>query len=842
MTTPMLTQYEEIKAQVPEAVLFFRMGDFYEMFGDDALKTAPLLDIALTARDSGQGQKTPMCGVPYHSVHGYLTRLVALGKKVAICEQVEDPKTAKGLVKREIVRLVTPGTMEDEVNEKGCYLAALWHERVWGLAYADLSTGDFALLESESFTAILTELSLLMPAELLLPPGVNREEFARYYISDLPTGAEEYLPVLAERFAGQAEALGERVAAAVAAAGLWLYVEKTMPHSQKEHILTLRCPETSDHMPLDYHTRRNLELTESLRGADKGTLLSVLRLTKTSSGTRLLREMILRPLIRLDVAMTRQEKVEALYTDARLRSELRQILSGQQDMERLLGRLSLGRGNARDLLSLGRVLALLPAVRELLSSAPALAPYMATLSGLEVLAAELPAAILPEAGTGLKEGGIIQDGYDAGVDELRSLARGGREWMANLESRERERTGVKTLKVGFTRVFGYYIELTRANAHLAPADYERRQTLAGAERYTLPELKDYEKKILTAEEELGAAEYEIFLRLRDQVFAAAGGITQAAKALAELDVWAALAEVAVQNNYVKPHLAEKGDLEIVDGRHPVIEKWRQDTDFVPNDTKLTTKKHLALITGPNMAGKSTYMRQVALIVLMAQMGSFVPAARAHIPLRDCIYTRIGASDNLTEGDSTFMVEMREVAAILQNATSRSLVIMDEVGRGTATFDGLSLAWALSEYLTNHPEFKPFTLFATHYHELTTLEQSGMFNLQVAVSESKGEIVFLHKILPGNADRSYGLQVARLAGLPQELLERAGRILSELENSDGHRRKLKAAQTRVIQPSLFEGAAEHPLLTELKALDPDNLTARQALTQLCAWQEKWGKKK
>jgi DNA mismatch repair protein MutS len=611
-------------------------------------------------------------------------------------------------------------------------------------------------------------------------------------------------------------------------------VEQNLPLSGHEHMLDIRWEQGREYMLLDKWTRKNLEITESLRGTEKGTLYSILNLTKTAYGGRLLREWLNRPLVNREAVLKRQERVAALADDTFLRQDLRQQLTTVYDLERLLSKLACGRGNARDLLALGRTLSTLPALRELLGTGPeVLTDYARALEGLDILAEELAAAIAEDAPPALKDGGLLRDGWHPQVDELRALANGGKDWIAALESTERERTKIRALKIGYTRVFGYYIEVTRANASLVPPDYQRRQTLANAERFTTPELKEYEQKVTSAEEKLFVLEYELFLELRDRVFAAAGAIMGAARALAELDVFAALAESAAQNRYTRPEIKATGDLMIQGGRHPVIEKLSPELNFVPNDTLLTDKKHLALITGPNMAGKSTYMRQVALIALMAQVGSFVPATKAALPMIDCIFTRVGASDNLAEGQSTFMVEMREVAHILRFATARSLVILDEVGRGTATFDGLSLAWALAEHLVNRPETAAKTLFATHYHELTQLEGNlpGIFNLHVAVQDEGGDVVFLHKILPGSADRSYGLHVAKIAGLPREVLERAARILEELENSDQHRRKIRAAREKVVQPALFETPPEHPLLVELRQLPLDDMTSRQALDYL-----------
>ncbi|MDR1960894.1 MAG: DNA mismatch repair protein MutS, partial [Gracilibacteraceae bacterium] len=687
------------------------------------------------------------------------------------------------------------------------------------------------VFQPDSLRELTDELSLVQPAELLLPPGMT--SLPGWYTS--PLDGKPDIPAVCARFPRQAGMLADQPDAAAAAAGLWSYVERNLPLSQQEHVTDIRRVSRRDYMPLDKWTRRNLELTESLRGSDKGALLSVLNLTKTTPGSRLLRHWLERPLVRREAILLRQEQVAVLTAEMFLRQDLRKLLARVHDPERLLGKLSYGRGGARELLSLGNTLAVLPALDELLQAEEA-APLRRRPDGADALAAlarEILAAVDPEAPPGVKEGGLILAGYNAEVDKLRAVTAGGKQWIADMESRERARTGIRSLKIGYTRVFGYYIEVTRANAALTPPEYERRQTLAAAERYTTPELKEQERILLTADEELCRLEFEVFRSLKAKAFALAADIRQAARLLAELDVYAALAECAALGGYARPEITEGGPLIISGGRHPVIEKLSPGANFVPNDTLLSDKKHLALITGPNMAGKSTYMRQVALIVLLAQTGSFVPAAAASIPVADCIYTRIGASDNLAEGQSTFMVEMREVAHILRQATSDSLVILDEVGRGTATFDGLSLAWALTEYLTTRSEAAPKTLFATHYHELTQLEEKlpGLFNLHVAVDEAEGDIVFLHKILPGSMGQSFGLQVAKLAGLPAALLERAGRILQELENSEQHRRKLRSAREKFVQPSLFTDPPEPPLLKELRELEPDGMTPRQALDYL-----------
>lgn len=837
MSTPMMLQYKSIKAQVPDAVLFFRLGDFYEMFGEDALTAAPILEIALTGRDAGGGEKTPMCGVPYHAVEGYLSKLVAAGHKVAICEQVEDPQAAKGIVRREVVRIISPGTITEALSERSNnYLAAVYHDYEWGLAYLDVSTGEFTIFQTPSQDILLTELSRIRPAELLLPAELAKSKHWRTYFLTTKEKKVFAQTPLQERFPDQLALLLEFPAAAKAGNALWQYLLETLPGVEPSHILEIKTYRPEQWMILDPWTRRNLELTEPIRGqGKKGTLLSVLDYAKTAFGARLLRRWIEQPLIIAEGINERLNYVEALVEDSLLRADLIKLLAGVYDLERLMGKISYGTANARDLLCLSETLSVLPKLRSLLTDCAAenFRHYLPALSGLDELAATLERAINPEAPTSIKEGNLLKAGYSPEVDELRRVSSGGKGWVAQLESTEKDRTGIRSLKVGYNKVFGYYIEVTHANSHLIPADYIRKQTLANAERFITPELKEYEQKILGAEEKIVQLEYQLFLELREQVRQFISKILEVAQALAEIDVYASLAETAVRNHYVRPEITRNGKIQISEGRHPVVETMGSDSSFVPNDTLLTPHKHLALITGPNMAGKSTYMRQVALIVLMAQIGSFVPAQKASISIADHIFTRVGASDDLASGHSTFMVEMREVAHILHHVTDHSLVILDEVGRGTATYDGLSIAWAVAEHLASR-DIKPKTLFATHYHELTDLEESlsGIFNLHVGVREHGDEIVFLHKIIAGRADRSYGIQVAKLAGLPASLLQRAKKILRELEASSNTNIKESLLQPeKAAQLSLFEIPTVNPLLQEISDLPLEDLTPRKALDYL-----------
>lgn len=832
MTTPMMVQYKSIKSQVPDAILFFRLGDFYEMFGDDALTAAPILEIALTGREAGGGERTPMCGVPYHAVENYLNKLVSAGYKVAICEQVEDPRTAKGIVRREIIRIVSPGTVVDSIAErKNNYLASIFHENNWGLAFLDVSTGEFTIFENASLDTILTELSRIRPAELVIPPELVRLKHWRgYFITTRDRNSFTQTDAIYDRFKQQHALLDESPAAAKAANALWKYLGETLPGNELTHFLEIKIFQPDQWMILDQWTRRNLELTEPLRGqGKKGTLLSVLDLTKTAFGGRLLRRWIEQPLLSKSEIDHRLDIIEVLTEDSFLRGDLAQLLTGIYDLERLMGKVAFGTAHARDLLALKQTIAVLPKICSALSACNSdnLKNYIDHLTGLDELTEELENALNPEAPLSIKEGNLIKTGYSAEIDHLRGTSSGGKDWVAQLEAQEKERTGIRSLKVGYNKVFGYYIEVTHANAQSVPPEYIRKQTLANAERYITPELKEYEQKILGAEDKLIQLEYQLFLELREDVRKHIPRILDAAHALAEIDVFVGLAEVAIRNHYVRPEITQNGKIQIIEGRHPVVENMLEDGSFVPNDTLLTRSQHLALITGPNMAGKSTYMRQVALIVLMAQIGSFVPADKASISIVDHIFTRVGASDDLASGQSTFMVEMREVAYILHHVSEHSLVILDEVGRGTATFDGLSIAWAVTEYLADQ-KIKPKTLFATHYHELTSLEDNspGIFNLHVGVRENGEDIIFLHKILPGRADRSYGIQVAKLAGLPAPLLQRARSILEELETSSLQKEKSFRPET-ATQLTLFEPPTVHPLLREISEINIDDLTPRQA---------------
>ncbi|MBS4023468.1 MAG: DNA mismatch repair protein MutS [Dethiobacter sp.] len=803
--TPMIRQYREIKDQNRDKILFFRVGDFYEMFYEDAKIGARELEITLTSRETGKDHHVPLAGFPYHALDSYLGRLIERGYKVAICDQVEDPKLAKGLVKREIVRVITPGTVIESalLDEKtNNYLVAVYGSHgSFGLATVDVSTGDFFLADIRGKRAgqmLSDELFRLCPAEIIVNESAAAGSALADALSRLPervsvnpmgeknfAAAKAKAVTLAQFGVQSLESLGcAGMPAAVAAAGAALCYLQENQQSSLSHLRRPTIYAAQGFMALDSATRRNLELTRTIRGESKqGSLLWVLDKTRTAMGGRLLRRWLEQPLLNMDAVNRRLDAVEELAGTVQLLEDLNSLLERAYDLERLMGRINCGSANARDLVALRGTLDVLPAVRHMLEAGGGeqLKSLAGRLPQLESLASFLKAAIVDEPPLGIKEGGVINAGFHPEVDRLRRDCGDGREYILGLEQRERERTGIKSLKVGYNRVFGYYIEITRANDHLAPDDYLRKQTLANAERYLTPELKEYEALVLGAEEKICALEYDIFLEVRGKAAAYTHAIQEAADVIANIDVFASLARVARDNRYIRPLVDDSDVIEIRDGRHPVVEKVLKEQLFVANDTNLDgSKRRILIITGPNMAGKSTYMRQVALIVLLAQIGSFVPAKKARIGLVDRIFTRIGAADDLVGGQSTFMLEMSEVANILHGATSRSLVLLDEVGRGTSTFDGISIARSVVEYLQRR--VKARTLFATHYHELTSLadELDGVINLATAVKERGEDILFLHKVVAGSVDRSYGIQVARLAGLPPQVIDRARELLAVLE--------------------------------------------------------------
>ncbi|HMO52419.1 MAG TPA: DNA mismatch repair protein MutS [Kiritimatiellia bacterium] len=831
-STPMMQQYRRIRNELPpDTILFFRMGDFYEMFFDDAKEAAAVLDIALTKR-----QGIPMCGVPYHSSDGYLSRLIRAGKKVAICEQMEDPAQARGIVRREVTRVVTPGTvLEEQVldSRRNNYLAGLVAGTHGGaLALIDLSTGAFWMEESPDTSAIRDNLARYQPSECIVPAEKSADPYVRELLAAIPAttvtpyedwtfdydAAHDYL--LRHFKVHSLDGFGVGTATAgVGAAGAVLHYVTQQLRRPVDHVRQVRVKNPASYMLLDDATVRNLDLVENASRAPGGaptSVLGVLDTTKTAMGGRLLRDWMIRPLTVAEEIDRRLDVVESLVQAKAVRHDLREALTEVKDLERLIARLNAGTGNARDVRALGRSLAALPAVIAHAGhiAAPLAAELTRAITPLPDLVELIDRALVDEPPATLRDGGVMRAGYHAELDELREASTKGKTWLAEMQTREQERTGIKTLKVRHNKVFGYYIEISKSYADQAPADYQRKQTLVNAERFITPELKEYENKILGAQERSIDLENELFTELRGNVIEHTAAIQATAEAVAQLDVLAALADRASALRYVRPRFNREGRIAIKDGRHPVIETLPQAERFVPNDTLLDgDRNQVIIITGPNMAGKSTYIRQVAVIVVMAHLGSFVPAAEADLSETDRVFTRVGASDDLARGRSTFMVEMQETANILNNATPRSLVVLDEIGRGTSTFDGISIAWSVAEYLHNHPESKARTLFATHYHELTDLALTlpGVKNYNVLVKESGDRIAFLRKIVPGAADKSYGIQVARLAGLPPEVIQRAREILANLEEGEFEESgKPKLAQARVKkdkahpnQMSLFE---------------------------------------
>lgn len=805
LSTPMMGQYRRIRSEVdPDTFLFFRLGDFYEMFFDDAREASQILDIALTKR-----QGVPMCGVPYHSAEQYIAKLIRAGRKVAICEQMEDPALAKGIVRREITRIITPGTvLEENVLESKAhnYLASVCEVGGrYGLALLDLSTGGFWVEESDNPNAVRDNLIRYAPSECLVPEERRDDPTLAQVWQGLPSlflsphedwtfEYEAACDFLTRHFKVHSLAgFGcEGWKAAVGAAGAALHYVRQDLRRQTGHIRSLRASHPADFMILDETTISNLDLvaarTPSRPGAPT-TLLGVLDTTRTAMGARLLREWLLRPLVNLDGIRARHDAVEAFTRDRAALADVRDLLKQVKDIERLTARLGAGSGNARDLRALGGSLVALPALRARLGGfahVALLRQIADEITPLPNLCDLIERAIVEEPPISVRDGGLIKKGYHKELDELRSAATEGRQWLADLQTREQQRTGIKSLKVRHNKVFGYYIEVTKSNLGQVPSDYIRKQTLVNAERFITPELKEYENKILGAQERSLQLEYELFNEVREAVVRETEVLQKTARALAQLDVLAALAERALALIHVRPTMTDTPVLRIREGRHPIVEQMPDAERFIPNDTLLDTDENqIIIITGPNMAGKSTYIRQVALIVIMAHMGSFVPAAEAEIGIVDRVFTRVGASDDLARGRSTFMVEMQETANILNNATPRSLIVLDEIGRGTSTFDGISIAWAVAEYLHNNPHVRAKTLFATHYHELTDLALTlrGVKNYNVLVREMGDQIAFLRKIVLGAADKSYGIQVAKLAGIPVDVIERAKEILGNLEEGE-----------------------------------------------------------
>lgn len=874
--TPMMKQYMETKAQYQDCILFYRLGDFYEMFFDDALTASRELEITLTGKNCGQEERAPMCGVPYHAVESYLNKLVSKGYKVAICEQVEDPKTAKGIVKRDVVRIVTPGTNLDtqalDETRNNYIMCIVYIADRYGVSVSDITTGDYFVTEIPDSAKLMDEIYRFSPSEIICNEafymsgmdldgmkdrlGITIYSLDSWYFDDDVCRQKLLEHFQVTSFAGLG--LADYDCGIISAGALLQYLLETQKNSLSN--LTHITPYAAGkYMMLDSSTRRNLELCETLREKQKrGSLLWVLDKTKTAMGARTLRKYVEQPLIDKNEIEKRLDAVAELKDSAISREEIREYLSPVYDLERLITRIAYGTANPRDLTAFRSSLEMLPHIRYILEEMQSelLKNIHDDMDPLEDLCTLVKDAIREEPPIAMKEGNIIRDGYNEEVDKLRRAKSDGKEWLAKLENDEKEKTGIKNLRIKYNKVFGYYLEVTNSYKDMVPDYYTRKQTLANAERYITPELKELEDMILGAEDKLYALEYEIYSQVRDTIAGEIERIQKTAKAVAALDAFASLAVVAERNNYTRPKINEKGIIDIKDGRHPVVERMIPNDMFIANDTYLDDKKHrISIITGPNMAGKSTYMRQTALIALMAQIGSFVPAKSANIGLSDRIFTRVGASDDLASGQSTFMVEMTEVANILRNATSKSLLILDEIGRGTSTFDGLSIAWAVVEYISDSRLLGAKTLFATHYHELTELEGkiSNVNNYCIAVKEKGDDIVFLRKIVKGGADKSYGIQVAKLAGVPDLVIERAKEIVEELsdedvtakvseiavrDRSEKKRPKVKKYdEVDIAQMSLFDTVKDDDVLEELKNLDVGNMTPIDALNTIYRLQNK-----
>jgi DNA mismatch repair protein MutS len=867
--TPAMRQYLDAKQQHRDAILFFRMGDFYEMFYEDALVASRALELTLTSRSKEtNGGGIPMCGVPFHAVDGYITKLVRKGFRVAICDQVEDPRKAKGIVKREVVRVVSPGTLTDagylDAREPAFLLALAFRAgataaapQTLGAALLDLSTGEFSAAEyvgDQGQQALADELAILKPREVIVASDTSLAERSPLLAAaNLTTTAVDpwtFDPEAARRAlldqlrAGALEGFGlDGHPAAVSAAGALVQYLRGTQKVDLAHVRGIVYRQRADALLIDPTTLKHLELVDGSDGGRAGSLLDELDRTMTSLGSRLLRSWLLRPLVALEPIRDRLDAVEDFAFRTTDRGKFRDVIKAVQDMERLVARAALGTAGPRDLVGLKQSLTVIPRVKTVLHDvqAPLVRSLVAELDDLTDVRDLIDRTLVDDASALARDGGFTRDGVDPELDDLRTISRSGKQVIAEMEERERARTGIHSLKIRFNRVFGYYIEISKSNLHAVPADYHRKQTIAGGERFITPALKEYEEKVLGADERILERELELFDALRRAVAAEAPRIQASARAIAALDVLAALAEDAAVNNYIKPHVHDGDELVVADARHPVVERRTSAAGepFVPNDITLNgSASQLVILTGPNMGGKSTFLRQTALVCVMAQAGSFVPAREAKIPLVDRIFARVGASDNIARGHSTFMVEMQETANILRAATSRSLVVLDEIGRGTATFDGLSIAWAVAEYLATHATVRPKTLFATHYHELTDLADAtpGVVNFHVAAREWKDDIVFLRKIVPGRSDRSYGIQVARLAGLPPSVIQRAREILSALERDElarGGRPSVSGTPSEPQQQlGLFQAAPSDDRLRErLRAIDVDATTPLEALTLL-----------
>ena len=875
--SPMMQKYMETKEEYPDCILFYRLGDFYEMFFEDAVTASKELELTLTGKNCGLEERAPMCGVPHHAVDTYLNRLVSKGYKVAICEQMEDPKTVKGLVKREVTRVVTPGTNLNvsalDEGKNNYIMCIVYLSDRYGIAIADVTTGDFYVTEVDTDRKLIDEISKFAPSEIVcneafFVSGIDFEEL-RHRLNIVISSLENWYfddelckRTLSEHFhAATMEGLGLKdfPCGVVSSGALLKYLLETQK-TDLTHISHIQSYTTGKFMIIDSSTRRNLELVETLREKNKrGSLLWVLDKTKTAMGARTLRGYLEQPLIEKDEITARQAAIRELNQNAISREEIREYLNPVYDLERLIGRIIYKTANPRDFIAFKSSLSMLPYIKNLLEdfSSPLLGEICEELDPLEDLYSLIDASIVDEPPLNIREGGIIKDGYREEVDKFRHAKTEGKNWLADLEAREKEATGIKNLKVRYNKVFGYYLEVTNSFKDMVPDYYMRKQTLTNAERFITPELKELEDMILGAEDKLTSLEYDLFCEIREHLAGEVIRIQKTAKAIAKLDVFASLALVAERNNYVCPKINEKGVIDIKGGRHPVVEKMIDHDLFIANDTYLDCHKNrVSIITGPNMAGKSTYMRQTALIVLMAQIGSFVPAFSANIGIVDRIFTRVGASEDLASGQSTFMVEMTEVANILRNATADSLIILDEIGRGTSTFDGLSIAWSVVEHVCNPKILGAKTLFATHYHELTELEGTldGVNNYCIAVNEKGDDIVFLRKIIKGGADKSYGIQVAKLAGVPDPVIERAKEILQELIDNDisvkakeiaeeiRAKSKQKVRQKKydevdLEQMSLFDTVKNEDIIDELREIDITNLTPMDALNTIYRLQNK-----
>ncbi len=868
--TPMMQQYLLTKKEYEDCILFYRLGDFYEMFFEDAKTVSSELELTLTGKNCGMKERAPMCGVPFHAADTYISRLVKKGYKVAICEQVEDPKLAKGLVKREVIRIVTPGTNLDPAamdETRNHYLmCVVYLDEKYGIGVSDISTGDFFVTDVDDAKRMMDEANRFQPAELIVNEsfeisGIAMDELRDRLHATVSTLSPDYFSdELAKReirdhFSVQTiDGLGlkDYPCGCVAAGAMLRYLRETQK-TDLAQITGIRPYRTGGFLMIDSSTRRNLELTETLREKEKkGSLLWVLDRTKTAMGARKLRSMIEQPLIKKDEISARQDVLEELNQNLITRDELREYLNPIYDLERLIARIVYGTANARDLIAFKNSIAMLPPIKTLLAdfSSDLLVGLNAQTDPLTDLFDLIERSISEDAPVSLRDGGLLKEGFHAEVDRLRSAKTDGKKWVAELEEKERENTGIKSLRIRYNKVFGYYIEVTNSFLDKVPDTYTRKQTLTNAERFITPELKEMEDTILGAEDRLVSLEYELFSEIRAQIAGEVVRIQETAKAVAMLDAFASLALVAEQNRYIRPSINSEGRIDIKGGRHPVVEKMIPNELFIPNDTYLDNLgKRVSIITGPNMAGKSTYMRQTALIVLMAQIGSFVPADSADIGIVDRIFTRVGASDDLASGQSTFMVEMTEVANILRNATKDSLLILDEIGRGTSTFDGLSIAWAVVEYISNLSILGAKTLFATHYHELTELEGKieGVNNYCIAVKEKGDDIVFLRKIVPGGADKSYGIQVAHLAGVPDAVTSRAKEIVSELAENDITNvaakidvipeKRQEPEELEMMQMSLFDTTSNDDIIRELETLPVTEMTPMEAMNKLYELQSK-----